>query len=296
MEITAHKNIASLYQSLDLPITYQDDFNIHFLPAIHQSFPFSSGLFRSSYYSFVLIKDGSGTYRLDEQEYSVQANTIYFTNPGHIKAFNINSCNDAYLITFTEEFIYQFIGPAVFEHYPFLLAEHIPAATIDTKSFTAIERIYLSIVDEFIKAPQHNKALIAKLLEALFLKCQEICWQSKNEISSIVNQFKRLLEQEFLKINQVSTTYDALKASDYADKLNLHPGYFNTLIKVKTGKTPSDWIQDRTLAMAKSLLVNTSLSAKEIAVALDYSEATHFSRFFKAQTGLSPLAFRKSNA
>ncbi|MCB0541544.1 MAG: AraC family transcriptional regulator, partial [Bacteroidetes bacterium] len=43
------------------------------------------------------------------------------------------------------------------------------------------------------------------------------------------------------------------------------------------------------------LLKNTTYSSKEIAYKLGFSEPTHFSRFFKKHTQLSPNTFRKSN-
>jgi len=86
-----------------------------------------------------------------------------------------------------------------------------------------------------------------------------------------------------------------MQAQYLAKKLNLHPNYLNAVIKSKTGRTVNDWISKRTLSVAKSLLINTSYSSKEIAYKLGFSESTHFSRFFKKHSKLTPNTFRKSN-
>lgn len=86
-----------------------------------------------------------------------------------------------------------------------------------------------------------------------------------------------------------------LQVQYFAEKLNLHPNYLNAVIKSKTGRTVNDWITERMLSVAKSLLINTSNSSKEIAYLLGFSEPTHFSRFFKKHTELSPNKYRKSH-
>jgi hypothetical protein len=38
-------------------------------------------------------------YTLDENTFPFNSRTVYFTNPGHIKSYEINEVNDAYIIT-----------------------------------------------------------------------------------------------------------------------------------------------------------------------------------------------------
>ena len=47
--------------------------------------------------------------------------------------------------------------------------------------------------------------------------------------------------------------------------------------------------------MAKSLLLNTGLSAKEIAYRLGFSDEHYFSNFFKKRTGLRPAEYKKKH-
>ena len=133
----------------------------------------------------------------------------------------------------------------------------------------------------------------------LLLKIKEQFWQDYNPIeegdrhSQIVRAFKKKLEEHYLKANIAEGIVYNLQIADFADALHLHPNYLNQLIKSKTGKTVHQWITDKAISQAKSLLKNTSLSAKEIAHRLGYSEATHFSRFFKKHAKMTPSAYRK---
>ena len=86
------------------------EFTIHAMEALHQHYPGKSPLFRANYYTFVMIHHGIGRYFLDGQTYDTKPNTIYFTNPGHIKGFEISEPNHGYIITFSERFLKQYVG------------------------------------------------------------------------------------------------------------------------------------------------------------------------------------------
>src|SRR5690606_29964425 len=124
--------------------------------------------------------------------------------------------------------------------------------------------------------------ILGNLFMVILLKIKEKFWSTYNPIeegsrdSQIVKSFKRLLELEFRKVLNNNQNDVKLQAQHFAQKLDLHPNYLNSVIKSKTGRTVNDWISKRTLSIAKSLLLNTPHSSKEIAYKLGFSEPTHF--------------------
>lgn len=299
MEPIVHHTISDLYRSLNLPIEQELDFTIHFLPAIHKQFPFKSPAFRAEYFSFVFVKEGKGNYTTDSHTFPYTSGTIYFTNPGHIKAFELEEARNSYIITLTEDFLRENVHPDIFDEFPFLLAETVPPITLSPNDFKEFEDIYLQIFNEFHKSSNYKNRILGNLFVVLLLKIKEQFWQSYNPLeegdrnSQIVKSFKHLLEEQFKGLTNAGSEYN-YRTQDYADNLNLHPNYLNNVIKSKTGKTVNDWISERMISTAKALLKNTNLSSKEIGYRLGYSEATHFSRFFKKHTQLSPGDYRKS--
>ena len=301
MKLIIHKTISDLYKSFNLPIEQELDFTIHSLPEIQPNIPFKSPVFRAEYFSFIFIKQGSGSYTIDEKEFPFNANTIYFTNPGHIKSFDVRECEDAYIITLTYSFLRENVHPNIFDEFPFLLAEIVPPKTLSDTNFSIFEILYKQIFNEFQNESTYKNKVLGNLFVVLLLKIKEQFWNSYNPIeegdrnSQIVKSFKQLLEREFNKIIVSEEVSIAFQVQDYANELNLHPNYLNTIIKSKTGRTVNDWISKRSISTAKSLLKNTSLSAKEITYKLGFSEPTHFSRFFKKHTKQSPSVYRKIN-
>lgn len=65
------------------------------------------------------------------------------------------------------------------------------------------------------------------------------------------------------------------------------------IFKKRYNITPYEYILDRRISITKSLLKNTDLSMKEIAVQLKFYDCAHLTEFFQKRTGLSPSEYRK---
>jgi len=276
------------------------DFTILSVPEIHPQIPFRSPTLRADYFSFILTKDGSGVYYLDDNKFPFGSRSIYFTNPGHTKSYELSESKDAYIITLTEDFLREYVHPDVYDEFPFLLAEIAPPKTLSENKFKELETLYKQILDEFGKPSLYKKKILGNLFGIFLLKIKEDFWLDYSPImdggrnSNIVRSFKQLLEKEFKGIASDSTANGRPQVIDFAGALHLHPNYLNSVIRLKTGKTINDWLTDRTIAAAKSLLQNSSLSSKEIAYKLGFSEPTHFTRFFRKHVNITPNEFRKS--
>ena len=79
----------------------------------------------------------------------------------------------------------------------------------------------------------------------------------------------------------------------YAAKLAMTPDRLNDHVKRAAGVTAGHLIRQRVLTEAKRQLVFTTEPIQEIAYALAFSDHSHFTRFFRKQTGMTPQAFRE---
>lgn len=299
MEKIIHHKISDLYKTLALPCGEEIDFAILSIPDIHPEIPFKSPILQADYFSFILTKDGSGVYSLDENSFPFDSHSFYFTNPGHIKSYELHASKEALIITLSDKFLQENVHVEIFEEFPFLLAEKSPPKNLLESDFEDFEILYKQILKEFEQDSPYKYKILGNLMTVLLIKVKEKFWSTYNPIeegsrdSRIVKSFKKQLEKAVKNVLSNPSTEVKLQAQYFAEKLNLHPNYLNSVIKSKTGRTVNDWISKRTLSLAKALLLNTSLSSKEIAYKLGFSESTHFGRFFKKHTNISPRAFRK---
>ena len=71
-----------------------------------------------------------------------------------------------------------------------------------------------------------------------------------------------------------------------------HPFYLNRLFRERTGTTLHRRQMECRMNRARSMLVSTGLSVREIADSLGFSSPAYFSELFKAMQGMTPGAYR----
>lgn len=98
-----------------------------------------------------------------------------------------------------------------------------------------------------------------------------------------VDALRRLVEEHFRRERQLAF---------YAGRLAMTPDRLNDHVKRAAGVTAGHLIRQRVLTEAKRQLVFTSQAIHEIAYDLTFADPSHFARFFRKQTGVSPQAFR----
>jgi len=76
-------------------------------------------------------------------------------------------------------------------------------------------------------------------------------------------------------------------------EISYSQAYMVRLFKKHMGVTPHEYILRRRLETAQLLLMHSTLSIKEIAERLVFSDQYHFSNYFKKCLGMSPSLFRK---
>jgi len=112
-------------------------------------------------------------------------------------------------------------------------------------------------------------------------------------------------------LNEESVGLDKVNASEiisyiddnYREKITLDELAFlfrtnrSTLCKVfksNTGKTISEYVNDKKLNKAKDKILSTDKTLTEIAEDLNFESIHYFTRFFKKHVGISPKEFRKT--
>lgn len=80
----------------------------------------------------------------------------------------------------------------------------------------------------------------------------------------------------------------------YADKLFITPNRLSNLVKEQSGETVIQWINRAIILEAKVLLRHSDLKNYEIAERLNFPNASFFNKFFKRQTGQTPIEYKGS--
>lgn len=99
------------------------------------------------------------------------------------------------------------------------------------------------------------------------------------------------------RIQQVLEQIASNPAEDHsvpglARSVNLSPSRFAHLFKAETGRTPLRFVSDVRLREAATLVSMTTMPISDIARAVGYSSAFHFSAAFRDRHGVSPSRYR----
>ena len=141
-----------------------------------------------------------------------------------------------------------------------------------------------------------SKQLISMNIELLLNYCMRFYSRQfvtrKVQNKDVLTRFEALLDDYFAGDKP---KVDGLPSVKYfADKICLSPNYFGDLIKKETGMSAQEYIQNKIIDLAKSMLLGSEKTITEISYDLGFQYSQHFNRVFKKNTGLTPTAYRKN--
>ncbi|MBD1869007.1 helix-turn-helix transcriptional regulator [Cyanobacteria bacterium FACHB-471] len=86
-----------------------------------------------------------------------------------------------------------------------------------------------------------------------------------------------------------------LLLAELSAELNMSQYYFCRLFKLSTGMTPHQYLIQQRVEYAKRLLKQSDLAITPVALECGFANQSHFAKYFRLHTGVSPKEFRKYN-
>lgn len=254
------------------------------------------GPIKTQYFRISLTRKGSANFDIGLEKYTTKRNSILFGIPGQI--FSLHQFSKdflAYYMLFTENFIADaLLKHNRKQHYPFLSYSGLQSFQLDNNTADEIEGIIFKMnqevkerrsgCSEMIKLYIHQIILLANRCYGTVLLSNN---HAPNSQQTLYNDFLKLVSQHFLTVRKVSA---------YAEMLHVSSDHLNRAIKSCSDKTAHELIDEMLLIEAKAFLLHTSLTIGEIAYKLEFSDPSHFNRFFKKYCELTPAEFRNQSS
>ena len=86
---------------------------------------------------------------------------------------------------------------------------------------------------------------------------------------------------------------ESLTLKQISEKFFISESHLSHVFKKETGLSPIQFMMQRRIGEAQSLLVETSLAIQEIEDKLGFSDSAHFSKMFKKCVGITPKEYRR---
>ncbi|MDO4513638.1 MAG: response regulator [Lachnospiraceae bacterium] len=134
-----------------------------------------------------------------------------------------------------------------------------------------------------------NKEELSSLLERLLdeyrqrMHLSEMDMTSDYSAAEIVTAVKNHIHDHF---------HEAIDLGDIAATLGFSSSYLTKIFQAETQTTPSKYLREYRMNMARDMLQKTNLPVSLIGEKCGYPDSFHFSKVFHRSTGCSPTEFR----
>ena len=251
------------------------------------------GPFKTQYFRISLTRAGSATFHIGLDQYTTRRNSILFGIPGQL--FSLHDTSEdflAYYMLFTERFIGDFfLLQNRKQHFPFLTHAGLQCFQLDDDIAAETESLIFKINAEIKARKPDCNQMIRLYIQQIILHANR-CYGTHLLAQRTHPDIQQVLYHDFLKL--VNEHYLTIrKVSAYADLLHVSPDYLNRVIRACADRTAHELIDEMLILEAKSYLLHSPLSIAEIAYQLEFSDPSHFNRFFKKYSAATPAEFRE---
>lgn len=236
----------------------------------------------NKYLELVYFTKGSGYHHMDLNSYEIEPPVVFLVRKEEVHHWEITTVPKGYVIIIKEGFLEKTLDKHINTQLV-KIGEH-QKINIQKKDKT-INMLFKGLSKE-IKEENTPIEVIEGMLKSLLAK--------------ILNYANDTHKTEWLVEDKVSQFVDLLgenlknNVAFYAEQLNVSTQNLNQLCKKKQGKTASQLIAFYMVQEIKRLLKYTDKSVGEIAYSLSFKDVSHFVKYFKRHTGLTPIQFKNS--
>lgn len=145
-----------------------------------------------------------------------------------------------------------------------------------------------SAVDYLLKPidTEELNATLNRLEATLLARNQMLSPRRESSPADMVENIMTYLRENYAK---------PIDFSAIANEHAVSGSYLTKIFREHAGTTPTKFLTEYRILVAKRLLSTTELSVKEIAPLVGYPDPFYFSKAFKNVTGMSPLQYRETS-
>lgn len=269
--------------------TTEENKNDYFYVQINDH-PYIDEPYRAESYAIEFLKKGSIIMQTRLTKIVIHAPAIITLGPSVIRSFTKNSDEILMdIIFFKPQFFLKNQANVFFlNQYDFFDNSQMHVFSLEKEAKIKFGKIFDLISDTLNGDDNNQSSILRSYLYILVFELDAIkqTITDNYDQNPLFEKFKEILAKEFSRERSVGY---------YADCLNVTRKYLSEVIKKNSGKTAGDWIDDFIVLEAKVLLLNKTLTINQISEMLNFSNQSVFGKFFKNNTGHSPLDYRKNN-
>lgn len=254
--------------------------------------PYHDEPYRAESYAIAYIKEGSVRLNVGLASFDVDAPAVITLGPSVIRYFSKQSdLLKMDVIFFKDSFLMERYADLFFLFkYDFFDNSDRILLPLKESYLVKINKIFELIQLTELAGGFHKEELIRNYIFALVYEIDDYHRRNLPDVPISVKshplftRFRQLLGKHYM---------NERKLEFYASRLYLSPKSLSAAIKKQTGRSAGKWIDDAVMLEARVLLQNKTLTVSQVSSMLNFSEQSVFGKFFRANSGISPIEYRK---
>ncbi len=234
------------------------------------------------YLEIIYLQQGAGTHQIDLNRFAVKPPSLYLVMPGQIHSWELTEIPRGYVAMIQKDFLLEHpLYHTLFQTFPLAF----PSSFMLDDAPELFENIFKNMETEYLEGKPNFEAVIRTYLLLLFNLLKRHMPPDRTTVhSDLLKDFFTLLDSEFRANHETGF---------YANKLNTTTKKLNKACRTFLGNTCGAVINEKLTAEAKKQLLYSSRNLTELAYEFGFTDPSHFNKFFKRHTGVSPGVYRK---
>lgn len=292
-EIITYRDFNDYYVDANTPIRSQhDEFHVLRFNELGDEIVQVMGPFSTSYFQFAIgseIQARVGVFdlRVEIEKYSM---VVYL--PGQILTWEKTGNWEGYVANVKESFLNLGSLANLTDSFSFLHSLQPLVISLSVKEYEQLSQFFEMLLAEQENLKDENIFVIRNLFQVLIVFINRMVSGKIGRSTIPELQYQKLAT--WFKGLILSHYREEKAVTFYAGIMGISPAYLAEAVKKAFKTTPKCMINEITFLHAKTLLASSDIGIKELAWSLNFDDYSHFVKFFKKMSGLTPAAFRNA--
>lgn len=249
-------------------------------------------------FSFFMVSHGECSIHISYIPYHLTKNSfIVLRKKSLISKITISNDFQGYQIIVKKDFLRTAMGHNIFPAKEMLNRDtFILIIKVKTPDFERLAGYVQQLIQSIsLDSHLYHRSLVQNSLCNIYLEL----WNQTIALSPEEDQDENIPSlHEKLALMFVHLLHSQCKKEHevayYAAELNVSSAHLTRVLRAVSKKTASEWISEAITNEIKLLLHHPGNSIQSIAAELNFSDQASLSKFFKKNTGMSPLSYRNT--
>ncbi|MDM1380666.1 AraC family transcriptional regulator [Myroides marinus] len=248
-----------------------------------------------NHYELMLISEGGGVHDLNKEESRYSGDTIYFLSPEDSHHFYIEKKTRFKVIKFLPSAVKEGMNISLTDYWDNLLSslsriwEGNKNNPIDIELVTNITSIVDLMIIEWEVNDKKVSELHTNLLRSVLLLMDKYSRNTLNPDVYDATKIERI--QNYIHLNIHLPEKLSLKV--LSPTFGFSESGFRNFFQTQMGMSVSSYINALKIELIKTRIKSSEYSLSAIAIEFGFTDSSHFTKFFKKHTSISPLEFKR---